>query len=93
MGMSLDSSAPRGAEHQCRKIPPGELSINPDADERLAGVLQQYSVQGVISVCNRSEPLRMSVMAHRVNSRQGNTSVAFGANRTLIEPRLEKADS
>jgi len=37
---------PEGAEHQWRKIPPGELSINPDADERLAGVLHRYSVAG-----------------------------------------------
>lgn len=34
----------------------------PDADEQLAGFPQQYTTlsQGVISVCNRSEPLRMS---------------------------------
>jgi hypothetical protein len=33
-----------------------------------------------------------SLMAHRVSSRQHTTSVAFGAKRTLTEPRLEKAD-
>ena len=26
---------PEGADHQWRKIPPGELSIDPEADERL----------------------------------------------------------
>ena len=31
-------------------------------------------------------------MAHRVNSRQRSTSVAFGAKRTLPEPRLRDAD-
>ena len=29
---------PEGANHQWRKIPPGELSIDPVADERLGGV-------------------------------------------------------
>src|SRR3979411_625893 len=28
---------PEGANHQWRKIPPGELSIDPVADERLGG--------------------------------------------------------
>jgi hypothetical protein len=27
--------SPEGADHQWRKIPPGELSIDPVADERL----------------------------------------------------------
>ena len=31
-------------------------------------------------------------MAHRVNSRQRSTTVAFGAKRTLTEQRLQKAD-
>jgi hypothetical protein len=29
---------PEGADHQWRKIPPGELSIDPEADERLSRV-------------------------------------------------------
>ena len=29
---------PEGANHQWRKIPPGELSIDPEADERLGRV-------------------------------------------------------
>jgi len=29
-------------------------------------------------------------MAHRVNSRQRSTSAAFGAKRTLTEPRRER---
>src|SRR5262249_329424 len=33
----------------------------------------------------------MTRMAHRVTSRQRSTSVAFGAKRTLTEPRLQKA--
>jgi len=32
------------------------------------------------------------LLAHRANSRQRSTSVAFGAKRTLTEPRLQKAD-
>jgi len=32
------------------------------------------------------------LLAHRVNSRQRSTWVAFGAKRTLTEPRLQKAD-
>ena len=35
---------------------------------------------------------RRPYMAHRVNSRQRSTSVAFGAKLTLTEPRLQKAD-
>jgi len=29
---------PEGADHQWRKIPPGELSIDPEADEQLVRV-------------------------------------------------------
>jgi hypothetical protein len=29
---------PEGADYQWRKIPPGELSIDPEADERLVRV-------------------------------------------------------
>jgi len=37
--MSLDLAVrPEGANHQWRKIPPGELSIDPVADERLVRV-------------------------------------------------------
>jgi hypothetical protein len=31
-------------------------------------------------------------LVQRYTSRQRNTSVAFGAKRTLTEPRLQKAD-
>jgi hypothetical protein len=34
----------------------------------------------------------MFPMAHTVTSRQRSTSVAFGAKRILIKPRLQKAD-
>ena len=37
-GQSAPSSAPEGANHQWRKIPPGELSIDPEAGERLGRV-------------------------------------------------------
>jgi hypothetical protein len=39
-----------------------------------------------------AEPFVVCSLAHRVNSRQCSTWVAFGANRTLTEPRLQKAD-
>jgi hypothetical protein len=35
MARSFDGSAPRRREYQFRKIPPGELSIDPEADEPL----------------------------------------------------------
>jgi hypothetical protein len=32
---------PEGANHLWRRVPPGELSIDPEADERLARVTEQ----------------------------------------------------
>jgi hypothetical protein len=34
----------------------------------------------------------MSLMAHHADSRQCSTAVAFGAKRTLTEPRLQNAN-
>src|SRR6516165_5006462 len=55
------------------------------------------SSQGLrrIDAAERSiNPVRRKclLLAHRVNSRQRSTSAAFGAKRTLTEPRLQKAD-
>ena len=38
VGCLLLAVRPEGAEHQWRKIPPGELSIDPVADERFLRV-------------------------------------------------------
>ena len=38
MELRLLAVRPEGADHQWRKIPPGELSIDPEADERLGWV-------------------------------------------------------
>jgi hypothetical protein len=35
---------PEGADHQWRRIPPGELSIDPVADERLGRVLWKFDI-------------------------------------------------
>jgi hypothetical protein len=60
---------PEGTDHQWRKrFRPENCLFIPDADEQLAGFPHQYTTlsQGVISVCNRSEPLHIHTFAKRV---------------------------
>ena len=60
---------PEGANHQCGKIPPGELSIDPEAGERLGrvtgrvGASLQRSPLGRLSDPNVSEARAASVNA------------------------------
>ena len=49
-----------GANHQWRKIPPGELSINPEADERL-GRVTGWALHGVR--CHVTQRMAMGEMA------------------------------